>query len=83
MYFFLCLLFTSLFPPLLDYWHQELSAVVQRINEQACFCGGAGSIPHQAQWVKDPALPQVLCRLKLWLLFDPWPGNSHMPWVQP
>ena len=29
-----------------------------------------GSIPVPDQWVKDPA-------------FDPWPGNFHMPWVQP
>ena len=25
--------------------------------------------------LKDPALPQ------LWLRFNPWPRNFHMPWV--
>ena len=36
-----------------------------------------------AQWVKDPELPQLWHRSQLWLRFDPWPGNFHMPWVQP
>ena len=30
------------------------------------------------QWVKDLVLPQLRHRLKLWLRFDPWPGNFHM-----
>ena len=29
-----------------------------------------------AQWVKDTSLP-------LWLRFQSWPGNFHMPQVQP
>jgi len=32
-----------------------------------------GSIPSPAQWVKDPAWPQ------LWLGSDPWPGSSIYP----
>ena len=35
-----------------------------------------GSIPDLAQWVKNPALPQLWLRLKLRLRSDPWPGNS-------
>ena len=35
-----------------------------------------GSFPSPVQWIKDPALPQ------LWLKFNPWPGNFHMPWVR-
>ena len=30
-----------------------------------------------AQWVKDLAVSLW------WLKFDPWPGNFHMPQVQP
>ena len=39
----------------------------------------AGSIPGVAQWVEDLALMQLLCRLQLWLGFDPT-GSSicHM-----
>ena len=33
-------------------------------------------VPTVVQWVKDPALPQ------LWLRFDPWTRNFHMPPVQ-
>ena len=33
--------------------------------------------------LKDPALPQLWSRLQLWLEFNPWPGNVHMPWVWP
>ena len=32
-----------------------------------------------AQWVKDPALLQLWRRSQLWLGFDPWPWNCHMP----
>ena len=36
------------------------------------------SIPGAVQWVKDLALPQLWCRLKLQLRVCPWPGNLHM-----
>ena len=39
--------------------------------------------PAVVKWVKDPKLPQLLCRLQLWFRFSPWPGNFHMPWVWP
>ena len=32
--------------------------------------------------LKDPVLPQVQLRLQLWLKFNPWLGNFHMPKVQ-
>ena len=34
-----------------------------------------------AQWIKDSALPELWRRLQLWLRFDPWLWNFHMPWV--
>ena len=33
-----------------------------------------------AQWIKDPALPQKQRRLQMFLGFDHWPGNFHMPY---
>ena len=35
-----------------------------------------GSIPSPAQWVKDPALPQLWLCLQLWLGSDHWPRSS-------
>lgn len=34
------------------------------------------------QWVKDQALLQLWQRSQLWVGFDPWPRNGHMPWRQ-
>ena len=36
-----------------------------------------------AQWVKDTASLPWWLRSLLWYRFDPWPGNFHIPWVQP
>ena len=33
-------------------------------------------------WVKDPALLQLWSRSKLWLGFDPQPGNFHMAYSE-
>ena len=39
-------------------------------------CWDTGLIPGPAQWVKDPACPQLQCKLQLHLGSDPWPRNS-------
>ena len=36
-----------------------------------------------AQSTKDPALSLLWLWSLLWCGFDPWPGNFHLPWVQP
>ena len=54
--------------------------MAQWVNDLACICGGMGSIPGLAQWVKDLTLMRLWRRLQLWLGFDPWPGNFHMAW---
>ena len=54
---------------------QEFLLWYSGLKIQHCLCGSVGSIPSLVQWVKYQALPQ------LWLGFDPWPGNFHMPWV--
>ena len=40
-------------------------------------------VPNVAQLVKDSVLLQLWSRSQLALGFDPWPGNFHMPQVQP
>lgn len=59
-----------------------LGSVAQWVNDPACVCGVASSIPSPAQWVKDPALTQLWHRLQMRLRFGPWPCNFHMPQVQ-
>ena len=39
--------------------------------------------PAQCNGLKDPVLPQLWLGLQLWLGFNPWPRNFHMPWVRP
>ena len=44
---------------------------------------GGSRVSAVVQWVKDPALIQLWHRLKLWLGFDSWSRNIHMPQVRP
>ena len=46
-------------------------------------CWGAGLSPGPGWWVKDLVLPLPWYRLQLQLTFHCWPGNVHIPQVQP
>ena len=58
--------------------NEEFLLWCSRLKTQHCLFGSVGLSPGLARWVKDPALPQLWCRLQLWLGFSPWPGNFHM-----
>ena len=38
-------------------------------------------VPTVVQWVKDPVLLRLWFRSNLWLRFDPWSRNFHVPQV--
>ena len=46
---------------------QEFPLWLSEFRTQHCLCENAGSIPGLTQWVKDPVLPQLECRLQTWL----------------
>ena len=54
--------------------------MVQQVKDWHCLCGGMGSIPTLALWVKDAVL-LLWHRSQLQLGFDLWPRNFHMLWV--
>ena len=54
-----------------------VAVVAQWVNDLACLCGSASSIPGPLQCVKDPVLLQLLHRLQLCLRFCSWPGNLN------
>ena len=60
--------------PAVVQWVKNLTAETQSAEVPA---------PSPAQWVKDPTLPQLWCRLQLWLRFRARLGNFLMQWVQP
>ena len=47
----------------------------KQVKAKCCLCGGVGSIPSLAQWVRDLVLPQLWHRLQLQVGFNPWSGN--------
>ena len=51
--------------------------MAQWVNDLACLCGVAGSIPSPVQWVKVLVLPQLGRRSQL------WPGFSFLAWELP
>ena len=71
--------------------------VAQRVKNTTSIPEDAGSVPGLTQWVKHQALPQAVVEVEdvaqIWhclgagqqlqLQFNPWPGNLHMPLVQP
>ena len=57
------------------YFYEHLPKSV--VGKTECKKWITGSSP-VAQWVKDPVLLQLWCRLQLWWGFDPWPGIFHM-----
>ena len=58
-------------------------AMAQWVNALAHLCSAVGSIPGQAQCIKNLALPQLWHRSQMQFGFNPWSGNFHMPRVQP
>ena len=52
---------------------------MQWVNGLACLCGGTRSILGLVQWIKNLELLQLWHRSHLWLGFDPWPRNFHVP----
>ena len=58
-------------PPMVQ-WVKDLTsaawiAMEEQVQSVAWFSG-----------LQDQVLPQLQCRLQLWLGFNPWPRNSHM-----
>ena len=50
---------------------EDITSVVQWVNDPACLCSVASSIPGPVQWVKDLVLLQLWLRWHLWFRFDP------------
>ena len=61
----------------------RVPAVPQLVKDPTCLSGVVGSIPGQAQWVKDWSLPKLWHRSQLRLRFDPWFENFHTLREQP
>lgn len=57
--------------------------MAEGVKDAACLCGGTSLTPGSVQWVKDPALLQLLHRSRLQLGFEPWARNFYMLWGRP
>ena len=63
-------------------WVLEFPLWCSRLRIWCCLWGGMDLTPSPAQWVKDLVLPYLwVGRSQLWLRFNSWPRNFHMPWV--
>ena len=58
--------------PAVAKWVKNLTAVVEVQVQFPAWCLG----------LRDPALLQLWHRSQLWLTFNAWPGNFHMPQAQ-
>ena len=58
--------------PAVAQWVKNLTAAAQVAAEAQVQSPAQGSV------LKDPALPQLRCRLQLQLGFSPWPRNFHI-----
>ena len=69
------------------FWHRvRVPRLLSGINVLRSLIQKMIGVPTVAQWVNDPVLPlpQMWHRSKMRLgFFHPWPGNFHMPRVQP
>ena len=61
----------------------HVPTVTQRDQQHLCSARTQVQSLAQHSGLKDPVLLQLWCRLKLWLGFDPWPGNFHVLRVYP
>ena len=47
--------------------------MAQWVNNPACLCGVAGSVPTWHSGLRSQQLSQLWCRSQMWLGFNPWP----------
>ena len=55
----------------------------ESVNSSSSCYGGSSLIPGLESGFKHPASLQLQSRSQLWLGFSLWPGNFHMPEMQP
>ena len=77
--------FDSILPTveLLSKVESGVPIVAQRVTNPTGIHEDVGLIPGLIQWVKDPVLLWLWCRLAPTALIQPLACNLHMPWVWP